>query len=408
MLRLRRDSSRLQRGCMVAHTQSRAFFTEIVGLRIYLALWVAVGHGLQTAGFTKSNPILEFLIGGEEAVNIFMIVSGFVITNLLLVKQESYGRYIVRRFFRLFPALVIACAVGYALSDEWAHISTIMPWAYEPEHAGYTARIVALDAEIDANLLPHILAHATMIHGLIPEELISLAPMTLLPAAWSVSLEWQFYLVAPMIVVAIRLRWGVLAIIACSVLGLAAYRAGLFGNFAINSILLAKMHFFLVGISSRLAYEKLLAFAVSPVVGASVVAYVSIVLLKQSIPFLIWGVFLCYSLWGRNAPLTGTAFRSLTQPKIFQVLGEASYSLYLIHRPLQVLAVWLLAGFMPLTHQSVLATQFLAIAAALPLSVLVYFTVERWGIGLGRKLSRRIPEGRADGLPNTEPARPAV
>ncbi len=104
------------------------YFTEIVGLRIYLAAWVAIGHALQLAGFLKAtNPLLRILLSGHDAVILFMIVSGFVITNLLVAKQEPYLPYITRRFFRLFPAYVLACVAGYLLIDDWAYIVDTVP-----------------------------------------------------------------------------------------------------------------------------------------------------------------------------------------------------------------------------------------------------------------------------------------
>jgi len=39
----------------IGTTAKPVFFTDIVGLRIYLALWVAVGHGLQLSGFLEDR-----------------------------------------------------------------------------------------------------------------------------------------------------------------------------------------------------------------------------------------------------------------------------------------------------------------------------------------------------------------
>ncbi|MST94839.1 MAG: acyltransferase, partial [Pedosphaera sp.] len=41
------------------------------------------------------------------AVDIFLILSGFVIFNLL-DRGETYGVFITRRFFRLFPAFLLS------------------------------------------------------------------------------------------------------------------------------------------------------------------------------------------------------------------------------------------------------------------------------------------------------------
>jgi peptidoglycan/LPS O-acetylase OafA/YrhL len=38
-----------------------------------------------------------------------------------------------------------------------------------------------------------------MLHGAVPDVLVRNAPSAFLIPAWSVSLEWQFYLVAPLV-----------------------------------------------------------------------------------------------------------------------------------------------------------------------------------------------------------------
>ena len=45
---------------------------------------------------------------GSGAVMIFMMLSGFVITGLLLTRKEAWLPFITRRAFRLFPAYWIA------------------------------------------------------------------------------------------------------------------------------------------------------------------------------------------------------------------------------------------------------------------------------------------------------------
>jgi len=44
---------------------------------------------------------------------------------------------------------------------------------------------------------PQLLAHLTMLHGAVPDQILPGSSITYLPPAWSISVEWQFYLVAP-------------------------------------------------------------------------------------------------------------------------------------------------------------------------------------------------------------------
>jgi len=379
----------------IATTAKPVFFTDIVGLRIYLALWVAVGHGLQLSGFLeRSNPLFSLLLRGHDAVILFMIVSGFVITNLLIVKQESYSRYIVRRFFRLYPAFVLACVAGYLLIDDWYFIVQNVPWQ-SAAWSSYSRGIGELQAQATTNLPPHMIAHALMIHGAIPNEVLSRSAMTLLPAAWSISLEWQFYLVAPLVIAAFGSRWRMSLIAVASLILLILYRKSLLGSYDSEAVLVANTHFFLIGIASRLAYDHLSTFKASPLIGALLSVFLAVALTKAVLPIAIWGAFLCYSLWHREAPVTGHMFRWLTQSRPAQILGEASYSLYLVHRPVQVALAATCMTFIQVNQWTMLAIQMAAIGIALPISVVIYFTVERWGIRMGQKIAARIPDSRA-------------
>lgn len=377
------------------------FFDEIVGLRIYLALWVAIGHGAQLSGFQVGyNPLTQFLLNGHAAVVVFMIVSGFVITNLLLAKQESYPRYIVRRFFRLYPAYLVCCIAGYFLTDDWLSVVRDAAWQDASGWQRYVGLIAELEAEATGNFWPHLGLHATMLHGVVPDEGLNLAAMTFLPAAWSISLEWQFYLAAPLVLAAIRAgRWKLVALaLAALMLDIAYWREWL-GAYDIGASLAGATPYFAVGIASRLAFERLAALRVHPLPFAALALYACFVLLEDPLPFAIWGVFYAYLLWHAHDPLLGRLFRTLTASRPALILGEASYSLYLIHRPVQVLLASLAMGAVMLDREAMFVVQIIAVAIALPVSIAMYHAIERPGIAFGRKLAQRLPQPGDPAIP---------
>src|ERR1700761_2937765 len=89
-------------------------FRSIDGLRAWLAWFVVVAHvGLHTAAQTQV-PFLQNTFGslGPRAVETFIIISGFVITHLLLERHEPYPVYITRRFLRIYPIYFVCLCAG--------------------------------------------------------------------------------------------------------------------------------------------------------------------------------------------------------------------------------------------------------------------------------------------------------
>ena len=166
------------------------------GLRGFLALYVVLDHTLEYSGYVDelARPLF-FLRAGRYAVDAFVILSGFVIFCLLDKRTEDYRSFVTRRFFRLYPVaiLMFAVAVPVSLLRLWniTHAS-----AYSsPEHIhSVTSTVHAWWAHWTWNTL----LHGTLLHGLVPDRVLPRASEAFLDPAWSISLEWQFYLVAPL------------------------------------------------------------------------------------------------------------------------------------------------------------------------------------------------------------------
>jgi peptidoglycan/LPS O-acetylase OafA/YrhL len=155
---------------------SRISFLDAV--RAVLAWSVVVIH----VGYFNGFPVGNI---GPYVVGTFIVLSGFVITKLLTEKHEPYSVFVLRRGLRLFPTYLVCVAVAIALRP-WT-IGTFEPESLREvhEHAAYNW---------------HLLAHVTLLHGLVPEFLLPDASYTFLPPAWSLSVEWQLYLIAPLVV----------------------------------------------------------------------------------------------------------------------------------------------------------------------------------------------------------------
>src|SRR5262245_2437977 len=176
--------------------RSTSTIGELESLRGLMALWVFLGHVVLLSGIRDENRILRQISNAGLPVDVFIILSGFVITLLLLPQSLSFPHFIARRFFRLYPVYMISLALAAALRVLFGtgeQVRRMLPWA-RPEELERAADALNSATEY---FWQHVAAHATMLHGAMPHSLLPWGPSTFNNPAWSISLEWQFYLVAP-------------------------------------------------------------------------------------------------------------------------------------------------------------------------------------------------------------------
>ena len=124
---------------------------------------------------------------GVMAVEGFIVLSGFVITQLILTKRETYGTFIFRRFMRLFPIFAVCILISLAVRP------ITLGAIQSPSQP-------ILEASENKFFWEHILAHLTMLHGIMPSRWLPMSQYAFLVPAWSISLEFQLYLVAPLLI----------------------------------------------------------------------------------------------------------------------------------------------------------------------------------------------------------------
>jgi peptidoglycan/LPS O-acetylase OafA/YrhL len=127
--------------------------------------------------------------GGFLGVDVFFVLSGFLITRLLLEERELTGhvallRFYLRRILRLFPALVVVCLAVAIYAAIWLpHAQLVQTWHDVFATATYHMNWVqALHDQPAFGLLDH---------------------------AWSLSIEEQFYVVWPLILIGAHRLGGV-------------------------------------------------------------------------------------------------------------------------------------------------------------------------------------------------------
>jgi peptidoglycan/LPS O-acetylase OafA/YrhL len=365
-----------------------AKLASLESLRGLLALWVLVAHVAAriisdgTIERAHSQAMLEPLM----PVYVFMMLSGFVIFGLMDREREPYGTFVLRRFFRLAPLyLVVLLIVSSLVAFELRTLDNLF-W-----RNSHVYDSIKIHRETIGYFWPHFWAHLFMVHGLLPESLLRDANFTFLSQGWSISLEWQFYLLAPFYFFLLRTRRYTAAALAAAVTAAVGFL-----HFAGAGFLPNQFIYFAVGMLSYYAYRAPGWFNVTNRRAHDAIMLLTVVIfllaVREIIPFVIWLVVMDVIML-RKAGIETAISRRLTwileQPAL-QWLGRISYSLYLVHMPVLYVVFRAVTRLSPHTG----GWKFLAIA--LPMTVLMSLLIAaltfRWielpGIALGRMLSR--------------------
>ena len=370
-----------------AHANKADHLPWLDGLRGFAALWVLLSHAQILSGMS-GVPVLSW---GELAVDLFMLLSGFLMAHHYVLRQEkepwhaksTFFTFWLRRFFRIAPLyyflLFFALLLGPWVGD-WRD-AIALQW---PATATSPARY-------DDQSMSNILMHVSFMFGAFPEY----AFRTPLPD-WSIGLEMSFYLAFPFLMLLVLrmglLTAGLLAIILAGV-GLLMFR-DFFAQFAMPSFLPLKLYLFFIGIwlaVSRLQGGMRVALAMS------VMVLIVVGLVERSDQaagrmLLVIGMF--YLMNDGNLPgskrLQGgiAKLRAVLASRVSRFLGDTSYGVYLLH----LLVLIPVAGM--LTH----STAYLALSGPVRLLVcaalvappvylvawLLFRTVETGGIRMGK------------------------
>lgn len=338
------------------------------GLRGLMAWWVVTGHIVQAFGW---HPLL--IDSPELAVDVFILLSGFVIAMLVERKAEPYPVYILRRAFRLFPLYLPLLLVSAALLP-----MQLAVWEALPPTAGTRDHVVLAQAAM-VHLPFHLGIHAALLQGLVPTAWSEGVAVSVIAQAWSVSLEWQFYLVAPFLIAALyRQAWLRVAVMVI-VLELAA-------PWFTTAFLGVKILLFVGGIATRMAMTPDLrrqGLAIALLCAGVTVARDGVM---ELVPLGIWAGVIASSL--ARAGSAGSVPARLLGSRIGYHMGEISYAVYLIHFIVFFLATYTATrlGLVGTARASLVPV--LTIGLAYPAALTCHHLIERPGIRIGSRLAR--------------------
>ncbi|GII55662.1 acyltransferase [Planotetraspora thailandica] len=311
------------------HTQKR---TDIEGLRAIAVSLVVLSHsGVALVG------------GGYIGVDVFFVISGFLITSLLLRELSTTGRISIRRFYarralRLLPASTIV--VVFTVIGSWLWLTPVRFAEYTKDALASTLYAINFRLAITGT-----------------DYLQEGSPPSPFQHFWSLAVEEQFYLVWPLLLIVSawllgrggrtsRTRWLAIPLIGLSVASLALSivetpRSAPWSYFGSQTRVWELGAGALVALAAaRLARTPRPVAAAMTWAGLAAIL-VAAVVFDDNTPFPGYHAILPVAgtalvIAGGTAAARGDA-RSLLGLAPFQRIGGLSYGWYLWHWPLLVI-----------------------------------------------------------------------
>jgi peptidoglycan/LPS O-acetylase OafA/YrhL len=370
----------------------KRYFENMDGLRFLLALVVFFSHALFGTALQGicHNDFLKRFIGvftnGYYGVSFFFVLSGFLITYLMLEEQETTGHFNVRNFyirriFRIWPvyyAALFFSFVIYPLIKVYLGYTDQNPYSFL-----YQALFLANFDSIRIDEL----------------GLVGVAPM-MVGINWSVSVEEQFYVVWPLLFFVFRGKKFIVAVVITFIASWLFRGAG---------VAPAALYFHTLSVMADLALGAgfaCLAFyreaavigffkRVSPV--AIILTYIAGILFLMywdrlllsdvpGLPRVINTLF--YSFIMLEQCYSPNSFYKFSHAKRMSSLGKYTYALYMLH-PIGIQAAIILFRYGGLDRETSFGMAMLyvliAFLVALPLSMASYHLMEKRFLALRKK-----------------------
>ncbi len=307
-------------------------------LRTILAIAVVVYHSYKIFGLR--------LCGGQVAVESFYMISGFymaLILNEKYIGLASYKKFIFSRFFRIFPiywivliSVFLICLIGYVGFDKPLYLAR-----YLSNYECLSGSTIAYFIFENLVVIGQDLMYFTKLDELCRPELTyhvlsfkhTAYQYLLVPQAWSISIEFLFYLIAPFLVTK-KIKWQVLLVL----LGIGTK------VFFANKYYLSfdpwtyrffpfEIAYFIAGSLAYQFYKRIALKEISNKIGAWLlllclvgVFVIEEIQAKETLKNTVFYVFCLCSL-----PFIFKAFKNNA---IDRYIGELSFSIYISHHVL--------------------------------------------------------------------------
>jgi peptidoglycan/LPS O-acetylase OafA/YrhL len=357
------------------------------------ALYIALFHASSYAGYAAglqdrlSGParlLARMLNFGAYAVPIFIVLSGFCLMIPLARHNNptfpgGVANYLRRRAWRILPSYYAALFLSLGLI-------ALMPILQMPLGTAWDTKVPVTPGAI--------ISHLLLLHNFNPDWLFKIdGPM------WSIAIEWQIYFFFPFLLLPLLRRTNI------AVTLIAAMALGFLPHFVLpTSINLDSTHPWFLGLFTMGMSGAVIAFSDNPrlvayrtrvpwlPIGAScLIVTLAMMMLQNSwvdyhnyifeslIGVAVMSWLIRYGVTIRNGGPRLLLQRLLEAPAIVK-LGTFSYSIYLIHSPIQAIINLETLNLNMSTDARLALQLFVATPVAFVCAYFFYLLVERRSI----------------------------
>ncbi|QWI16766.1 acyltransferase [Bacillus wiedmannii] len=346
---------------------------ELDSIRGLAALTVVFGHFClmlpSLPNSIKFSP-LRFLWAGGEAVIVFYVLSGFVLSMALYHSKTNYWGYLIKRFVRIYIPYYFWIIITFALFILFSpyEVVGLRDWFYDR----WQGSITKLD----------ILNHFVLLNNFFTENYN--------PVIWSLAQEMRISIVFPLLFLLFyKLSWKKTILFAVSFSFISVFlnmlhigkAEGFYNGYAdtlhFTSMFMVGMLLFKYQEKLIYSYRNMKKIKKGFLIALGIILYLYSILIygfsRNDTTFLLkdWGVVMGVSIFIIMA-MSNLKVKVFLNKSVFVYLGEISYSIYLCHFPIMMVLFKLLYTKIPIFFLLILC-----ITMTLLFSIVSYHLIEK-------------------------------
>ena len=357
------------------------YFSNLDALRSIACLIVLFAHTVELTNLrlsSKESPgVTSFFLNGGNGVQIFFTLSGFLITYLLLHEESvrlkvSVGNFYMRRILRIWPMYFFTLAIAFGAYPLLKKIlDQDLSWRYEKIfHFLFLSNFDIYHAE-----------------KFFPGQDAAIVDIT-----WSVSIEEQFYLLWPVILVTPwlkRMRLYIMGLLALIAVG---FQVNNHNDPMLNyySTWSCALNLICGGLLAYLTFDYIQekrTLHIPCSVNLAVYATIGIIVIWQpfSIDYLIYRWFLLLAVLYviLDQTINKRCIFSIGKIPVLKDFSKLTYSVYLVHPMVQLAVIQTLRLFHIASTPMVEWVKFISIILlSIAASILTYIVIEKRFLGL--------------------------